>query len=42
MLTDREIIATLEMLENEHLDVRTITMGINLTDCASDDLARFN
>lgn len=40
MLTDREIIATLEMLENEHLDVRTITLGINLHECASDDLAR--
>jgi len=40
MLTDREIIATLEMLQNEHLDVRTITLGINLADCASDDLSR--
>ena len=35
MLTDREIISTLEMLENEHLDVRTVTLGINLFDCAS-------
>jgi len=40
MLTDREIISTLEMLENEHLDVRTVTLGINLLDCAGDDLAR--
>ena len=35
MLTDREIISTLEMLENENLDVRTVTLGINLLDCAS-------
>jgi len=38
MLTDREIISTLEMLENEHLDVRTVTMGINLLDCTGDSL----
>ena len=38
MLTDREIISTLEMLENENLDVRTVTLGINLLDCASHDL----
>ncbi len=40
MLTDREIISTLEMLQNEHLDVRTITLGINLLDCTSHDLNR--
>jgi len=38
MLTDREIISTLEMLQNEHLDVRTVTMGVNLLDCAANDL----
>jgi hypothetical protein len=41
MLTDREIIATLEMLKNENLDVRTVTLGISLFDCASHDLDRF-
>ena len=40
MLTDREIIATLEMLKNEHLDVRTVTLGINLLDCASHDVSK--
>ena len=40
MLTDREIISTLEMLENEHLDVRAVTLGINLLDCASHDLQK--
>ena len=40
MLSDREIISTLEMLESEHLDVRTVTLGINLLDCASHDLEK--
>ncbi len=40
MLTDREILSTLEMLKSEHLDVRTVTLGINLFDCASHDLKR--
>jgi uncharacterized protein len=39
MLTDREIISTLEMLENENLDVRTVTLGVNLLDCANQSLA---
>jgi uncharacterized protein (UPF0210 family) len=38
MLTEREIISTLEMLENEHLDVRTVTLGISLIDCAGHNL----
>ena len=41
MLHQREILSTLEMLKNEHLDVRTVTLGINLFACASDDLERF-
>ena len=38
MLTGNEIISTLEMLKNENLDVRTVTLGINLLDCAGADL----
>jgi len=41
MFTDREILATLEMLKNEHLDVRTVTLGISLLDCADQDAAGF-
>lgn len=42
MLSDREVLSTLEMLKNENLDVRTVTLGINLFDCASHDLDQFN
>ncbi|MEZ4524889.1 MAG: PFL family protein [Desulfobacterales bacterium] len=41
MLTEREILSTLEMLRNEHLDVRTVTLGISLLECASHDPERF-
>ena len=33
-----DIIATLNMIDKQHLDVRTITMGISLLDCASADV----
>ena len=29
MLTEREVISTINMLRSEHLDVRTVTLGIN-------------
>ena len=41
MLTDREVLSTLNMLRNEHLDVRTVTLGISLFDCASHDFDVF-
>jgi uncharacterized protein (UPF0210 family) len=41
MLSEREVLSTLEMLRNEHLDVRTVTLGISLLDCASHDEDRF-
>ncbi|MBO4318629.1 MAG: PFL family protein [Mailhella sp.] len=42
MLTDREILNTVNMLRNEHLDVRTVTLGISLFDCASHDFDVFS
>ncbi|HSO67082.1 MAG TPA: PFL family protein [Desulfatirhabdiaceae bacterium] len=41
MLSTTEVISTLEMLQSEHLDVRTVTLGLNLLDCASDNLNQF-
>ena len=36
MLNKKEIIETIEMVEKEHFDVRTITMGISLLSCIRD------
>ncbi len=36
MLNRKEIIETIEMVEKEHFDVRTITMGISLLSCVRD------
>ena len=40
MLNTYDILQTLDMLDNQHLDIRTITMGINLLDCAHPDMDR--
>ncbi|MBN1891709.1 MAG: PFL family protein [Clostridiales bacterium] len=34
-MTDFEILETIKMFQEQHLDVRTVTMGISLLDCAS-------
>ena len=34
------ILETIRMIEEECLDIRTITMGINLLDCADADIDR--
>ena len=33
MLRSDQILSTVEMIQKENLDVRTVTMGINLLDC---------
>jgi hypothetical protein len=40
MLTQDEILSTLEMVQSEHLDLRTVTLGISLADCASENDSR--
>lgn len=34
-----EMIETVRMVQMEHLDIRTVTLGLNLKDCVSDDPA---
>ncbi len=38
-LNPSDILETIQMIENENLDIRTITMGISLLDCADQDSA---
>src|SRR6266852_6619500 len=33
-----EILQTVRMTEMEHLDIRTVTLGLSLRDCASDSI----
>ncbi len=37
MINTREITETIKMIDDQHLDVRTITMGISLLDCIDSD-----
>ena len=38
IVTRSDILETINMIQHENLDVRTITMGISLYDCVSDDI----
>ena len=38
MINQKEILETINMIEKENLDIRTITMGISLLDCASESI----
>lgn len=38
MLTQNELLQTIDMIDQQHLDVRTITMGISIRDCGSEDV----
>ena len=39
-LASNEIVESIIMIRDEHLDIRTITMGISLLDCADEDCGR--
>ena len=40
MLRSDQILATVEMIQKENLDVRTVTMGINLLDCRASSIGQ--
>ena len=42
MINFYEVVETNQMIEEENLDVRTITLGISLMDCIDSDLDRLN
>jgi len=40
MLNMSDIVETITMIQDENLDIRTITMGISLLDCCDSDIDR--
>ena len=38
MLNSSDILETIKMIQEENLDIRTITMGISLLDCIDSDI----
>ena len=40
MLNTHDILETINMIQNEHLDIRTVTMGISLLDCIDPDIEK--
>ena len=40
MINTQDIFETIHMIDNENLDVRTITMGISLLDCIDSDIGK--
>ena len=40
MLNQKEILSTIEMIDQQHLDIRTITMGVSLLSCCDPDPGR--
>ena len=38
MLNTKDILETITMIHEEHLDIRTVTMGISLLDCIDPDI----
>ena len=37
MLSHRDIMSTIDMIDHQHLDIRTVTLGLSLLDCADPD-----
>ena len=40
MINIHDVLETVEMIRTQNLDIRTVTMGISLFDCISDDKDR--
>ena len=40
MINTKDILETINMIREENLDIRTVTMGISLLDCITDDQKR--
>ena len=39
MMNQRDILSTIEMIDQQHLDIRTVTMGISLLSCSDESVS---
>ncbi|MBQ8075461.1 MAG: PFL family protein [Oscillospiraceae bacterium] len=39
MMNQRDILSTIEMIDQQHLDIRTVTMGISLLSCSDENVS---
>ena len=40
MINQKDILSTIQMIQQQHLDIRTVTMGISLLSCCDEDISR--
>ena len=40
MINQKDILSTIQMIQQQHLDIRTVTMGISLLSCCDEDIDR--
>ena len=40
MINQKDILSTIQMIEQQHLDIRTVTMGISLLSCCDEDIKK--
>ena len=40
MINRKDILSTIEMIDQQHLDIRTVTMGISLLSCCDENITR--
>ena len=40
MINTQDVLETIQMIREENLDIRTVTLGVSLWDCVSEDVGR--
>lgn len=40
MINQKDILSTIQMIQQQHLDIRTVTMGISLLSCCDEDIEK--
>ena len=40
MINQKDILSTIQMIQQQHLDIRTVTMGISLLSCSDESIER--